>query len=799
MSSTGISRSGLGVGATNALSLQKVAGGRPPARPAVAAAEQAMRDTVRRIVLYSLLAVPLAAAGYGLWVWGRIATEFDHRDWKLPAEVFAAPLELYPGRILSADDLTLELRRLGYGPVSGRTGPGLFRRDGSSIEVTRRAFVYEGRSLPEQALRVRFSDGRISALTDAEGEPVSIVELEPMLIGHVFPYHGEDRIILTPEEVPTLLAGALKTVEDRRFDEHRGIDARAMVRAALANVRAGGISQGGSTLTMQLVRSYFLSNRQTYTRKIREALMALVLELRHSKDEILLAYVNEIYLGQNGGRAVHGFGLASRFYFGRPLTELEVHEIALLVAIVRGPSFYDPRRNPERALARRTLVLNQMRDAGLIDQQAFSRSNERELGVVPVASRRGAYYPAFMDLVRRELRRDYADADLQARGLEIYTTLEPLSQAAAERALVEELERLQRGAPNRPELEGAVVITNPHTAEVRALVGSKQTGFDGFNRALDARRQIGSLVKPAVYLSALESGRYSLATQLADEPITVELGNGRTWSPRNFRDDGNGQVTVVRALAESLNLATVHLGLDIGLERVARTLERLGWQRTRTLYPSMLLGAVELTPYEVAQLYNTLANGGFRVPLKAVRAVVDGRGDTVKRYALEIEQVADAASIYALNQGLIQVMQRGTGAPAQRLLPRGLVAAGKTGTSDDLRDSWFAGFTGDHLAVAWIGNDANASIGLTGGSGALQIWARALSGVETRSYAPPAPSGAVLAWIDYQTGLSTDSDCPQAVRLAVPASSIPPIAVSCGSTSVRVGSRVRQWIRNRLQ
>jgi len=753
----------------------------------------------KRVLVYVLLAIPVAALAYGAWVWGRIAREFDDRHWNLPAEVFASPLELYEGRRLTADDLTRELRRLGYGPVSGRIAPGLFRRTDDTIDVHRRAFTYDGRSFPEQVLHVELAGGRVSALEDGAGNRLALAELEPMLIGHLFPSHGEDRIILGPDEVPKLLTESLKVVEDRRFDRHWGIDARAMLRAALANVRAGGITQGGSTLTMQLVRSYFLSNRQTYTRKIREALMALVLELRHSKDEIMLAYVNEIYLGQNGARAVHGFGLASRFYFGKPLAELDVHEIALLVAIVRGPSFYDPRRNPERALARRTLVLELMRDAGLIDAATFADAKDRELGVVTVESRRGAYYPAFMDLVRRQLRRDYDDEDLEQRGLKIYTTLEPLTQAAAEQALVGELERLQRAVPGRPELEGAVVVTNPHTAEVRALVGGRRTGFDGFNRALDARRQIGSLVKPVVHLAALERGRYSLATQIDDVPVTLELDGGRTWSPKNFEDVANGQVTAVRALAESLNLATVNLGLEIGLDRVAATLERLGVEPRRPLYPSLLLGAIELTPYQVAEVYTTIANGGFRTPLKAVRAVVDGGGRTLRRYSLEIEQVASAQSIYALNQGLVQVMRRGTGAPAQRLLPAGLVTAGKTGTSDGFRDSWFAGFSADHLVVAWIGNDGNASTGLTGGAGALQVWARIIGAVETSSYELPPPAGVESVYIDYRTGLSTDATCPDAIALAMPASAVPPKAVTCGSTNTRIGSRIREWIRNRLQ
>ncbi len=750
----------------------------------------------KRVILFVVLAVPLAAVAYGVWVWGRIAREFDERAWNVPARVFAAPLQLYVGRQLAADELVLELQRLGYGPVSGSVGPGLFRRGRNAIDVGTRAFVYDGRDEPERTLHIEFRDERISSLTDGARNALAVAQLEPLLLGNIFAAHGEDRLILAPDEVPVLLTESLKAVEDRRFDTHLGIDARAMLRAVLANARAGGIEQGGSTLTMQLVRSYFLSNRQTYTRKVREAMMSLVLELRHDKDEILLAYVNEIYLGQDGNRAVHGFGLASRFYFGKPLAELDVHEIALLVAIVRGPSYYDPRRNPERALARRTLVLEQMRSAGLIADAAYEASKERELGVITQKNRRASYYPAFLDLVRRQIARDYDDRELAERGLAIYTTLDSVVQAAAEEALVAELERLQG---NRPPLEGAVVVTSPQNAEVLALVGGKRVGFEGFNRALDARRQIGSLIKPVIYLAALETGDYSLATQLEDAPITLELEDGRTWTPQNLDGQLHGQVTAARALAESLNLATVQLGLDLGLPRVARMLERLGVRSEGPLYPSLLLGAVELTPYEVTQLYSTLANGGFHIPLRSVRSIVDGQGNELQRYSLAIEQVADPVAVYALNQGLVQVMERGTGATAKRLLPTGFRAAGKTGTSDGSRDSWFAGFSNEHLVVTWVGNDGNADVGLTGGTGAAQIWARILRRIDAASYDPPAPEGAENLWIDFETGLATDRDCPNAVYLAVSSRTVPPKAVSCGSTRTRVGSRIREWFRNRLR
>jgi penicillin-binding protein 1B len=524
--------------------------------------------------------------------------------------------------------------------------------------------------------------------------------------------------------------------------------------------------------------------------------MALALELRHEKNELLLAYINEIYLGQDGTRAIHGFGLASRFYFGKPLTELELHEVALLIAIVRGPSYYDPRRNPERALARRNLVLEQMLDLGLIEAQAHAASTLRKIEVVTAAGRRATYYASFLDIVRRQLRRDYPDDVLEATGLKVYTTLDPTIQASAEEALVAELERLQA---DRPELEGAVIVTNPHNAEVRALVGGRRVGYDGFNRALDAKRQVGSLIKPVVYLAALESGRHSLATEVDDAPVIVPLEGGKTWLPANFNNEAHGLVTVARALAESLNLATVHLGLDVGLASVADTLVRLGADQAPALYPSLLLGAIDLTPLEVTQVYNTLANGGFRVPLTAVRAVVDADGNTLQRYALSIEQVSDPISVYALNQGLVQVMQRGTGRTAQRALPRDLRTAGKTGTSDELRDSWFAGFSSDHLVVAWVGNDANEVIGLTGGTGAAQIWARIVGGLDAVAYDPPPPAHAETMWIDYYTGLETDSACTDAVLIALTAYDAPPRAASCGSTKTTVGSRVRQWFRERRE
>jgi penicillin-binding protein 1B len=343
------------------------------------------------------------------------------------------------------------------------------------------------------------------------------------------------------------------------------------------------------------------------------------------------------------------------------------------------------------------------------------------------------------------------------------------------------------------DLEGAVVVTSPQTGEVRALLGGRNAAFEGFNRALDARRQIGSLIKPAVYLAALESGRYSLASVVDDAPIVVELDRRNTWTPANFDEMAHGLVPLVRALAESYNMATVRLGLDVGLEPIADTLQRLGLEQKPTLYPSMLLGALALTPIEVTQIYNTLANGGFRVPLRAVRSVVGEDGKLLQRYEIEIAQVADPATVYALNQALVQVMERGTGRTVRPQLPGDLVVAGKTGTSDDLRDSWFAGFTNDHLVVAWLGADDNRPIGLTGSTGAGKIWARVLAAVEASSYDAPAPPDLDERWINYLTGEPTAERCPDAVAIPIPSALDFPRAFGChGETGF--GARVRSWL-----
>jgi penicillin-binding protein 1B len=752
----------------------------------------------RRILAIAGVALVVLAALITAWVvyLDRVVTrEFQGRLWSVPARVYAEPLDLYAGAPVAADDLEEELRRLHYRSGDPAAGPGVYRRRGGEFDLHARRVRFVDELREPELVTIRAGSGSIINLRQADGSELPVFRLDPLLVGSVFPVHGEDRIVLAPADVPPLLHTAIKVVEDRRFDEHHGVDPYGILRALWANLRAGRVIQGGSTLTQQLIKNYFLSDEQTFGRKATEAVMALRLEARFSKEDILVAYLNEVYLGQDGERAIHGFGLASEYYFAKPLAELDVGELALLVGLVKGPSYYDPRKHADRARARRNLVLQELAAAWLIDADAAKRFAAESLGLRPPGAR---YVPAYLDLVRRHLKRDYAEADLAAAGLAVYTTLDPRAQAAAEQALTRHLSRLDAASRVRgAHLEGAVIVAEPNSGDVVAVVGGREVGAEDFNRALDARRPIGSLVKPAVYLAALETGRYNAATIIEDAPIELKLGNGSIWSPQNFTHEIYGKVPMARALAESMNLATVRLGLDIGLPRVADTLQQLGVETRPTLNPSLLLGTVEMTPLEVVQVYTSLANGGFRARLRAVRAVLDEQGRPLKSFKVQVEAAAPPSAVYQLDRMLTLVTTHGTGRGATARLPPGTVVAGKTGTSSDTRDSWFAGFTGSYLAVVWVGYDDNRVTGLTGAAGALPVWADTIASLKSASFQPVAPELIEDRWIGFADGLETTPDCSaDAVVVAVPTGTALPGKPGCGfSPFSTLSDKIKEWLK----
>ncbi len=716
---------------------------------------------VKLLVLACTLGA-IAVAAYLFVLDREITHRFEGRRWTLPARVYAAPLAVYVGLAMRPDQLVRELRRLGYRHVANRgaLGIGRFWTSANGVRATLRPFRFADAERPALPVDVQFEAGRVVGVDGAFG-PLRYARLEPPVIGSFFASHGEDRLVIAPQETPVLLIETLKAVEDRNFDSHHGFDIRGMLRALWANLRAGEIEEGGSTLTQQLVRSYYLDNRVTLTRKLRELAFAVILDARFEKADLMNAYVNEIFIGQDGARAIHGFGLGSYFYFNKPLVELDPHEIALLVAVINGPSYYNPFRHPERAKRRRDLVLAAMRETALIDQRAFENAVARPLALT--RSRDGGrYYPAFMDMVRLELAADYDRETLSAQGLAIHTTLNPRLQQAAESAIRDTLAAIEQDGRNPAgSLQAAVVVRAAQTGDVQAVVGGREPGRQGFNRALNAQRPIGSVVKPLVYLAALQTGRYSLATPVQDTALVLTEYND--YAPTNYDGRFHGTVPLVRALGDSLNAASVRIGLDVGLPEIAN---RLGTVTGRypPAYPSLVLGAYDASPVEVSEIYAMFAGGGFRTPAKAVTAVVDASGNTIKRYPIDVEHAAEARDVATLTRALQIAMARGTGV---RSPWSNTGVAGKTGTSDDYRDSWFAGYDANSLAVVWIGRDDNKPHGLSGSRGALRIWSALATEMDI---APALTTASATISIDYATGLRAMPSCGGTVAIPKPAS-----------------------------
>lgn len=734
-------------------------------------------------------------AGVVIYLDAVVQEKFSGKRWTIPATVFARPLELFVGQKLSKGDFLLELDALGYRRERAVGGPGEVSVAGNTIELHTRGFrFYEGDEAA-QRIRVRFSGDFVASLTRGNNADLPVARLEPLVIGGLYPAHNEDRILIKLEQVPQYLVETLVAVEDRDFFEHFGVSPRSIARAAWVNLVAGGVRQGGSTLTQQLVKNFYLSNERSLSRKATEALMAVLLELHYDKQEILEAYLNEVFLGQDGRRAIHGFGLGSQYFFGRPLAELQLHHVALLVGMVKGPTYYNPRRHPERALERRNLILDMLAEQNIVTAEVAAAAKQKPLGVTPRGSMADSSYPAFLDLVKRQLRQDYRDEDLTEEGLRVFTSFDPVLQVKAEKAMSETLKRLGKAAEG---VEGAMLVTNPETGELLAVLGGRQPGFAGFNRALDASRPIGSLIKPAIYLAALEKpSQYTLTSLLEDEPFSVKGADGQVWRPQNYGRNANGTVYLYQALANSYNLSTARLGLDLGVPHVLKTLERLGVPTNWPAYPSMLLGAGSMRPIEVADMYQTLANGGFNTPLRAIRSVVAADGEPLSRYPFKIEQRFDTGAIYLTQYAMQRAMLEGTGRSAYNQLPRSLGLAGKTGTTNDSRDSWFAGFSQDLLAVVWLGRDDNGKTSLTGATGALQVWTDFMRRADPLPLQVPLPGNVIMAWVDAQTGQGSSGNCQGAVQMPYIRGSEPAPGPGCGiqAPAESVMDWVRGWLR----
>lgn len=710
-----------------------------------------------------------------------VRSQFDGKRWSVPARVYARPLELYIGKPLSHEQFNYELKTSGYRLTEDNIKPGDYQNKGNSYRIVIREFDFWDGHQPPQYIEVKLEDGFIIDVTNfRDNTSVDVVRLEPSVVGRIYPSHREDRMLVKLEEVPEYLTSALLSVEDRQFYSHYGINPKAILRAMIANIKAGAVVQGGSTLTQQLVKNFFLTKKKSLVRKFNEAIMAFLLEVHYEKNDILEAYLNEIYLGQDTKRAIHGFGLASHFYFDKPIYNLGLAEITTLVAMVRGPSYYDPWKHKTRILNRRNTVISLMEEHGSITSYQANIAKQSPLNIIKRSNLITSTYPAYMDLLRRQLQQDYKHEDLTSEGLQIFSTFDPYVQMIAEKVVIDKVQQLDKQRSLDGKLQSAVIVTNINNADVLAVVGDKQPTYAGFNRALDALRPVGSLIKPAVYLTALQQkDKYSLASLIDDKPITLKAQDGNLWSPRNYSGESHGEIPLFKALISSYNQATVRLGLDLGFESIVSTLRNLGIQRDIPPYPSMLLGAVTMTPLEITQMYQTLSGEGFITPLHTIRKVLTAKGEPLKHYPVQIKQGVDETSVRIINSALHEVTRQGTASSLAWRLPKDLKVAGKTGTTNDTRDSWFAGFSGEHLIVTWLGTDENESTGLTGSSGALPIWAGIMNKLRTRPFSFALDDELEYYHLEAKNGHRVDEDCSTAAYLAFRKNNAPEQNGSC--------------------
>lgn len=664
---------------------------------------------------------------YGGYLDWQIRSKMDGQIWRLPAEVYSRIESVKISDNLAFDEVIQILLDNEYRQTTMVAAPGDFKLEDDTIVVLRRAFPFPDKPEPQRVLRLRFVDNKLNRIEDLVAvKAIDEFRLAPKLIA-MLESDNEDRLAIPLQNYPRLLIDALILTEDRRFYDHHGINPVGIIRALITNIRAGQTVQGGSTLTQQLVKNLFLSSERTITRKANEALMSLLLDWRYDKNRILETYLNEIYLGQNGDTQIHGFELASQFYFGRSIREISLDQIALLVGMVKGPSLYNPWRNPQNALERRNVVLKLMLEHKMIGDELYQLLSQRPLGVQPKGqiSRK---YPSFIQTLQADLRRELGEHKISSLlGARIFTTMDLKQQAQAENAVVNTVSQLQLKTKN-PYLEGAMIVADYRVGEIRAVVGGLQTQYAGFNRALMAKRQIGSLVKPSIYLTALSNPeQFRLNTPINNQPITINVKGSPPWQPRNYDKKYSGSVMLMDALARSLNIPTVNIGMKVGLSKVIDTQKAMGWDNVEIpKVPAMLLGAYTISPYDVTKLYQTIANQGGRIELTTVDTIADRQGNIIYQHDKTAKQVVPQEAAFQTLFAMQQTVERGTARSLQNDYAD-LRLAGKTGTTNDARDTWFVGIDGKNISTVWLGRDDNGETKLTGASGALQIYKDYLS------------------------------------------------------------------------
>ena len=723
-----------------------------------------MKLSLKLITYLSLIIFSVISIAYVSILDSKVVNKLDGVLWTVPAKVYARPLELAEGGKINVGVLKKELEILSYELTKGIPDtPGEFSQSQRSVNIFIRGFGSQEPGL----YRLKIENDKIDSIKRKDGISIDLIQLEPLSIGGMFPSHLQDRILLNFSQVPKDLEEMILVVEDRNFYSHKGISLRSIMRAFIKNTRALGIEEGGSTITQQLAKSLFFSPEQTIKRKIKEAIAALLIEIHYSKQEILLAYINDVFIAQSGRRAIHGFGLASQFFFGTDLKNLSLDQKALLVGMLKGPSLYSPINNPDRAKTRRDLVLSLIKNDSLITEEEYLDLKGRSLKVIPPSFKSLSKYPAFNDIVTLDLRKNFDDSDLRTKGLKIITNLDPVVQDYLEESIKDTKLKLKRRYGSQLNgLEGAGIVIDSFSGEVVAAIGSTKPNNYGFNRAINAVRPIGSLVKPFIYLSALQHySKYNLSTLLDDSKLSVSLPGGKLWEPNNFDKKFHGNIPLHVALSESYNVATTRLGMDLGYSVVQETFTKLGIKKKIPKYPSIFVGSFEMTPLEVIQAYQTIASEGFYSPLNSIRTVESSEDVLSLSYPYKVEQRFRPEPIYLLKFVLKQTFISGTARGFSSRVIEKWKTGGKTGTSDDQRDSWFVGYAGNYLMVVWLGFDDNRKSPLTGRTGALQVWKNFMSRLDPIAYEVRKPSRIRYEWVDTKDGLLSGERCKGSILI----------------------------------
>ncbi len=765
------------------------------------------KDTmIRKYLLLVLAAALLLQSGYLYYM---VARGVAGGSWEVPSILYGRPTEIRKGDHLGNLRFTERLQKLSYRKVTGRPSTaGTYSEEPEKIRIFLRHTGIEKPSLERGPVDILVRDGWVVALASPTGAQLDSIRLEPEEIGRIMGPKMEARRPVTLSAISPFLQNAVIASEDARFYSHIGIDILAIGRALFTNLREKRFAQGGSTITQQLAKNFFLSPKKTLWRKLVEAELALFLELRYSKKQILEMYLNKIYFGQEGPRGVYGIEEATEFYFSKQAKDISLEESALLAGIIRSPNRYSLLSDPKTAKERRNGVLARMRQLEMIGEGEFRRASNAPVRIRP---RRGATVhqaPYLVDYIQRITAAELGGEKLYRTGYRYYTTLDPRHQAAAQEAVTRGLEEIEKtGLPAGEPLQAALVAVDPETGATTAMVGGRDYGETQFNRATDAKRQPGSAFKPFVLLTALSlstkgRGDKTLSTMVSGEPVSVSTREG-IWSPSNFDGKTYGKITIRKMIEESVNTAVVRLANDIGLTEVLGTARAAGITSPLSPVSSMVLGTFEVTPMELAYAYTTIASGGIRFDPFSLFSVTTADGDILMEKKVHRERAFDPRATYLTGYALEGVLERGTGKSA-KMLGIYFPASGKTGTTDGTRDSWFVGYTPNVVCAVWVGYDSGADTGLTGARGALRIWARFLRALYPQS-GPPAwtrPEGVETAVIDAESGCLATTSCLQTLREAyltgtAPKETCPRHPVNPVLDIVRKGTRtIRDFFRN---